>query len=97
MSKSTTTYNLAAGLVQSHEQQVLLVDIDFPQGVECSAAIWELKKQLKDVLLFTTRLQMLWHLLAGVDVVHNILLAEEEIPCIWSSGREMLRKAWTHW
>jgi chromosome partitioning protein len=47
--KSTTAYNLAAGLVQSHEQRVLLVDID-PQGNSSAALgipIWELKKQLK--------------------------------------------------
>ena len=96
--KSTTAYNLAAGLVQSHEQRVLLVDID-PQGNSSAAlgiSIWELKKQLKDVLQGTTRLQdVVTSTLAGVDVVpSNILLAEEEIPISGRPGREMLlRKA----
>ena len=96
--KSTTAYNLAAGLVQFHEQRVLLIDID-PQGHSSAALgipIWELKKQLKDVLLFSTRLQdVVTSTLSGVDVVpSNILLAEEEIPISGRPGREMLlRKA----
>lgn len=92
--KSTTAYNLAAGLVQSHEQRVLLIDID-PQGNSSAALgipIWELKKQLKDVLQGTTRLQdVMTSTLTGVDVVpSNILLAEEEIPISGRPGREML-------
>ena len=96
--KSTTAYNLAAGLVQSHEQRVLLVDID-PQGNSSAALgipIWELKKQLKDVLQGTVQIQdIVTSTLVGVDVVpSNILLAEEEIPISGRPGREMLlRKA----
>lgn len=96
--KSTTAYNLAAGLVQSHEQRVLLVDID-PQGHSSAALgipIWQLQKQLKDVLQGTTRLQdVVTSTVTGVDVApSNILLAEEEIPISGRPGREMLlRKA----
>lgn len=96
--KSTTAYNLAAGLVKFHQQRVLLVDID-PQGNSAAAlgiSIWELQSQLKDVLQRQVPLEeVIVTTVAGVDVVpSNILLAEEEIPISGLPGRELLlRKA----
>jgi len=96
--KSTTTYNLAAGLVRFHQRRVLLVDID-PQGNAGAAlgiSIWELKKQIKDVLLRQAPMsEAIVTTQAGVDVApSNILLAEEEIPISGLPGRELLlRKA----
>lgn len=96
--KSTTAYNLAAGLVGLYEQEVLLIDTD-PQGHSSAALgfpIWQLKTQLKDVLQGQAQLQdIVATTLSGVDVVpSNILLAEEEIPISGRAGREMLlRKA----
>jgi chromosome partitioning protein len=96
--KSTTAYNLAAGLVRFKSVRVLLVDID-PQGNSSAAlgiGIWQLKTQLLDVLQHKTPLaQVVVTTPTGVDVVpSNILLAEEEIPLSGRPGREMLlRKA----
>lgn len=96
--KSTTTYNLAAGLVKFHRQRVLLIDID-PQGNSAAALgipIWQLKTQLKDVLQRQITLKAaIMSTPSGVDVVpSNILLAEEEIPISGLPGRELLlRKA----
>ncbi len=96
--KSTTTYNLAAGLVKFHQQRVLLIDID-PQGNSAAALgipIWQLKTQLKDVLQRQITLKAaIMSTPSGVDVVpSNILLAEEEIPISGLPGRELLlRKA----
>lgn len=92
--KSTTAYNLASGLVQFHDQRVLLIDID-PQGhsgASLGLPIWNLEKQLKDVFQGTTQLEeIITGTLAGVDVVpSNILLAEEEIPISGRAGREKL-------
>lgn len=96
--KSTTAYNLGAGLVQFHKQRVLLVDID-PQGHASAAlgiSIWQLEKQLKDVLQRQVSIRnVITPTTAGVDVIpSNILLAEEEIPISGLPGRELLlRKA----
>lgn len=96
--KSTTAYNLAAGLVKFHQQRVLLVDID-PQGNAGAALgipIWELERQIKDALLRKTTLsEVIVSTGANVDVApSNILLAEEEIPISGLPGRELLlRKA----
>lgn len=96
--KSTTAYNLAAGLVRFKQQRVLLVDID-PQGNSSAAlgiSIWQLQTQLKDVLQRKIPLaQVIVTTASGVDVVpSNILLAEEEIPISGQPGRELLlRKA----
>lgn len=96
--KSTTTYNLAAGLVKFHRKRVLLIDID-PQGNSAAALgipIWQLKTQLKDVLQRQITLKAaIMSTPSGVDVVpSNILLAEEEIPISGLPGRELLlRKA----
>ena len=96
--KSTTAYNLAAGLVRFKQQRLLLVDID-PQGNSSAAlgiSIWQLQTQLKDVLQRKILLaQVIVTTAAGVDVVpSNILLAEEEIPISGRPGRELLlRKA----
>jgi chromosome partitioning protein len=98
--KSTTAYNLAAGLVKFHQQRVLIVDID-PQGNSAASlgiSIWELKTQLKDVLQRQASMQdAIVATPSGVDVVpSNILLAEEEIPITGLPGRELLlRKAIT--
>ena len=94
--KSTTTYNLAAGLVKFKQKRVLLVDID-PQGNSSAALgipIWQLQTQLKDVLQHKIPLfQVVMTTAAGVDVVpSNILLAEEEIPISGRPGRELLLK-----
>ncbi|NJN48563.1 MAG: ParA family protein [Alkalinema sp. RL_2_19] len=96
--KSTTAYNLAAGLVKFHNQRVLIVDID-PQGNSAASLgiqIWQLEAQLKDVL--QRQIEIKDAIVAtdsGVDVVpSNILLAEEEIPISGLPGRELLlRKA----
>ncbi|MBD2329685.1 ParA family protein [Alkalinema sp. FACHB-956] len=96
--KSTTTYNLAAGLVKFHQQRVLLIDID-PQGNSAASLgiqIWQLGPQLKDVLQRQSSIQeTIVPTSSGVDVVpSNILLAEEEIPISGLPGRELLlRKA----
>lgn len=96
--KSTTAYNLAAGLVQSHSQRVLLIDTD-PQGHSGAALglpIWDLKAQLKDVFQGQVPIgQTIISTSCGVDVVpSNIQLAEEEIPISGRPGRErLLRKA----
>jgi chromosome partitioning protein len=92
--KSTTAYNLAAGLVQFRDRKVLLVDID-PQGNSGAALgipIWQLDKQLKDALQHKVPLsQIIIPTSEGVDVVpSNILLAEEEIPISGRPGRELL-------
>jgi chromosome partitioning protein len=98
--KSTTAYNLAAGLVRFKSSRVLLVDID-PQGNSSAALgvpIWQLKTQLKDALQHKTPAsQVVVTTPIGVDVVpSNILLAEEEIPISGLPGRELLlRKALT--
>lgn len=94
--KSTTAYNLAAGLVKFKQERVLLVDID-PQGNSSAALgipIWQLQTQLKDVLQHKIPLlQVVMTTAAGVDVVpSNILLAEEEIPISGRPGRELLLK-----
>ncbi|NJM47070.1 MAG: ParA family protein [Alkalinema sp. RU_4_3] len=96
--KSTTAYNLAAGLVKFHRQRVLIVDID-PQGNSAASLgiqIWQLETQLKDVLQRQASMQnAIVSTPSGVDVVpSNILLAEEEIPISGLPGRELLlRKA----
>jgi chromosome partitioning protein len=96
--KSTTAYNLAAGLVKFHQQRVLLIDID-PQGNSAAAlgiSIWELQSQLKDVLQRQIPLEeVIVPTSSGVEVApSNILLAEEEIPISGLPGRELLlRKA----
>jgi chromosome partitioning protein len=96
--KSTTAYNLAAGLVKFHNQRVLIVDID-PQGNSAASLgipIWQLETQLKDVLQRQASMQdAIVSTPSGVDVVpSNILLAEEEIPISGLPGRELLlRKA----
>lgn len=94
--KSTTVYNLAAGLVRFKKQRVLLVDID-PQGNSSAALgmdIWQLTTQLKDVLQRRVGIQqVVVKTASGVDVVpSNILLAEEEIPISGMPGREVLLK-----
>lgn len=96
--KSTTAYNLAAGLVKQQQQRVLLVDID-PQGNSAASLgikIWQLETQLKDVLQRQVSMtDAIASTDSGVDVVpSNILLAEEEIPISGLPGRELLlRKA----
>lgn len=96
--KSTTAYNLAAGLVKFKKARVMLVDID-PQGNSSAALgipIWQLEKQLKDVLQRRVNIeQVALATSSGVDVVpSNITLAEEEIPISGLPGREvLLRKA----
>lgn len=96
--KSTTAYNLCAGLVQFHQQRVLLIDID-PQGHAGAALgipIWDLSAQLKDVLQRQVELtKVILETDSGVDVIpSNIVLAEEEIPISGLPGRELLlRKA----
>jgi len=96
--KSTTAYNLAAGLTKFNQKRVLLIDID-PQGNSGAALgiqIWELQKQLKDVLQKHAKLtDIVITTESGVDVApSNILLAEEEIPISGLPGRELLlRKA----
>lgn len=98
MGKSTTAYNLSAGLVQFHQKRVMLVDID-PQGHASAALgipIWQLQTQLKDVLQRQASVSEIITLTnSGVDVIpSNILLAEEEIPISGLPGRELLlRKA----
>ncbi|MFM7406743.1 MAG: ParA family protein [Cuspidothrix sp.] len=92
--KSTTAYNLAVGLTRFHNQRVLLIDID-PQGNSSAALgvkIWELKTQLKDVLLRHASLsEAIISVGERLDVVpSNILLAEEEIPISGLPGRELL-------
>lgn len=94
--KSTTAYNLSAGLVKFHQKRVLLVDID-PQGNAAASLgikIWELGQQLKDVLQRQADLgDVIVSTEAGVDVApSNILLAEEEIPISGLPGRELLLK-----
>ena len=94
--KSTTAYNLAAGLVSFKKQRVLLIDID-PQGNSSAALgvpIWQLEEQLKDVLQLKCPLgEVIVSTPSGVDVVpSNILLAEEEIPISGRPGRELLLK-----
>lgn len=96
--KSTTAYNLAAGLVKLHSQRVLLVDSD-PQGNSSAALgldIWEIQGQLRDVFQGSlTAKQAIVQTASGVDVIpSNILLAEDEIPISGRHGRELLlRKA----
>ena len=96
--KSTTTYNLAVGLVKFHNKRVLVVDID-PQGhssVALGIPTWELKIQLKDLLMGTAKVhEVIAHTDSGVDVMpSNLLLAEQEIPISGLPGRELLlRKA----
>ena len=92
--KSTTAYNLASGLVQFHDQRVLLIDID-PQGhsgASLGLPIWSLEKQLKDVFQGNVQIsEVIAGTLSGVDVIpSNILLAEEEIPISGRPGRERL-------
>ncbi|MBD1835273.1 ParA family protein [Cyanobacteria bacterium FACHB-472] len=94
--KSTTAYNLAAGLVSFKKQRVLLIDID-PQGNSSAALgvpIWQLEEQLKDVLQLKCPLgKVIVSTPSGVNVVpSNILLAEEEIPISGRPGRELLLK-----
>ncbi|MDJ0712911.1 MAG: ParA family protein [Prochloraceae cyanobacterium] len=96
--KTTTVYNLAAGLVKFKQARVLLIDID-PQGNSAAALgipIWELKTQLKDVLQRRCSINdALVHTESGVDLIpSNLILAEEEIPISGLPGREvLLRKA----
>jgi len=96
--KSTTAYNLAAGLVKFEGMRVLLVDID-PQGnssVALGIPIWDLEVQLKDVLQRRVSIeQVVVSTVSGVEVLpSNIALAEEEIPISGLPGREsLLRKA----
>lgn len=96
--KSTTAYNLAAGLVKFEEARVLLVDID-PQGnssVALGIPIWELDVQLKDALQRRVSIeQVIVSTNSGVEVLpSNIALAEEEIPISGLPGREsLLRRA----
>jgi len=77
---------------------VALVDID-PQGNSSAALgveIWELKHQLKDVLLRQILLkEVIINIELGLDLVpSNILMAEQEIPISGLPGRELLlRKA----
>jgi chromosome partitioning protein len=94
--KSTTAYNLAAGLVKIAQLRVLLIDID-PQGNASAALgipIWQLEKQLKDVLQRQISLEeAIYPTESGVDIVpSNITLAEEEIPISGLPGREVLLK-----
>jgi chromosome partitioning protein len=94
--KSTTTYNLAVGLVRFKQQRVLLIDID-PQGNSGAALgipIWQLSVQLKDVLQRRVPItDVVVKASSGVDVVpSNITLAEEEIPISGMPGREVLLK-----
>ena len=75
--KSTTAYNLAAGLV-NQQRRVLLVDID-PQGNSAASLgikIWQLETQLKDVLRRQVPItDAIASTDSGVDVVSsNILL-----------------------
>ena len=96
VAKSTTAYNLAAGLVKFKKQRVLVIDID-PQGNAAAALgipIWQLQTQLKDVLQHKqTLFSVVVTTASGVDVVpSNILLAEEEIPISGRPGRELLLK-----
>lgn len=94
--KSTTAYNLAAGLVRFKGARVLLVDID-PQGNSSAALgipIWQLEVQLKDVLQRRVAIEKaIYATKSGVEVVpSNITLAEEEIPISGLPGREVLLK-----
>ena len=92
--KSTTAYNLAVGLMRFKNQRVLLVDID-PQGhssVALGIPIWELEKQIRDVLTERCSIRdALIRTSSGVEVLpSNVLLAEEEIPISGLPGRELL-------
>lgn len=94
--KSTTAYNLAAGLVKFEGARVLLVDTD-PQGnssVALGIPIWELNVQLKDVLQRRVGIEeAIVPTDSGVDIIpSNIALAEEEIPISGLPGRESLLK-----
>jgi chromosome partitioning protein len=96
--KSTTAYNLAVGLVKFHQKRVLIIDIDSQgnAGAALGIEIWQLQKQLKDVLQRHAKLsEIIVKTDSGVDVApSNILLAEEEIPISGLPGRELLlRKA----
>lgn len=100
--KSATATNLAAGLVKFKRKKVLLVDID-PQGTSGASLglqIWNLEKQLKDVLRSQSvdeRQSLLKDAIvataSSVDVLpSNILLAVEEIAISSLPGRENLLK-----
>ena len=96
--KSTTAYNLAAGLARFHQQHILLIDID-PQGNSAASLgikIWDLELQLRDVLLRHSSLHEATISISDhIDIVpSNIRLAEDEIPISGLPGRELLlRKA----
>lgn len=92
--KTTTVYNLAAGLVKFKQAKVLLIDID-PQGNSAAALgipIWQLEIQLKDVLQRRYSIdKAILKTESGVDLVpSNLILAEEEIPISGLPGRELL-------
>lgn len=96
--KTTTIYNLAAGLVKFKQTRVLLIDID-PQGNSAASLgipIWQLNIQLKDALQRRCSISdVILQTESGVDLIpSNLILAEEEIPISGLPGREvLLRKA----
>lgn len=104
--KTTTTYNIAHGLVRFYGKKVFVIDID-PQGHSSASLgidILNLNFQLKDVLLrqnslediivkanFENNVSKSQPHSYTIDVApSNLLLAENEIPISGLPGRELI-------